>query len=262
MQLTDTHAHLNFEAFNEDWRQVMKQCSANQIKVINVGSQIETSKKAIEIAEAFPGEAYAGVGLHAIHCSDEEFSYQAYKELAQNSRVVAIGETGIDYYRLWADSKEEEAGVKAKQQEVFNQHLDLALELDLPAIIHCRDAYEEMIAILKGRPKNPKGVIHCFLADRKIADEFLSLGFLVSFTGIITFTDDQKLFQLIKELPLDKIMVETDSPLLAPVPFRGQRGEPIHVRFVAQKVADLKGISLEEVAEATVANATNLFKLT
>lgn len=262
MQLIDTHAHLNFEAFNGDWRQVMKQCLANQVKVINVGSQLETSQKAIQIAEEFKDDAFAAVGLHAVHCLNEEFSYQEYKKLAQNPKVVAIGETGLDYYHLWADSGEEEQAVKQKQKEVFNQHLDLALELGLPAIIHCRDAYEEMISVLKGRPKNPHGVIHCFLADQKIADEFLNLGFSLSFTGIITFTDDQGLLNLIKELPLEKMMVETDSPYLAPLPFRGQRGEPIQVRYVAQRIANLRGTDLEIVAEATLANAKNLFKLT
>ncbi len=258
--LIDTHCHLNFEAFDNDYKEVITHSLNYGMKLINVGSQFETSQKAVQITKEFPRDVYAAVGLHPIHVIDEEFNYKAYKALAFDEKVVGIGETGLDYYRLYADSDEEERQVKDKQAEIFKEHLNLARELNKPVILHSRDAYREMREILKEQG-NLKGVVHCYLGNRKLMKEFLDLGLLISFTGIITYTDDQELLAVVKEAPLEKIMIETDSPYLTPPPDRDGRNVPMNVEKVAYKIATIKGIPHEEVIEKTTKTAIEFFGL-
>jgi len=282
--MIDTHAHLNFNAFEKDCAQVIERSFNNGIKfIVNVGSQLDTSKKAIELADNFKnlpphlinkdtfgakitklapircGGLYAAVGLHPIHVGDEAFDFEEYKKLAQNKKVVAIGETGLDYFHI------KEKKLLELQKEVFLSHIKLAKELDLPLILHCRDskeepgkAYKEMLEILKKERVN-KGVIHCFSANLDIAKEFLDMGFYVGFTGIVTFA--KELESVISEIPLDKILSETDCPYLAPVPYRGKRCEPWHVKFTIEKIAQIKGIAFPEIEKQTEQNAINFFGL-
>lgn len=277
--LVDTHTHVNFNAFREDGSDVIDRSLRESIWMINVGSQLTTSKRAVNIAADYKEGVYAAIGLHPIHLHEikvdeseivfksrkEEFNPEEYRALASNPKTIAIGETGLDYYHLPEGKDPEE--VKKKQEEVFKQQIALAIELDKPITIHSRGTeddpngvYQDIMAILKQFPK-AKGVIHCYSGDLKTAQQFIEMEYLISFTGIITFKNAKEIQSVAKELPLDKILVETDAPYLAPDPYRGKRNEPAYVKYVAQKIAELKGISLEEVAEVTTENAKHLFKL-
>jgi len=258
--LIDTHCHLNFKDFAEDYQKVVKRCQEKGMKVINVGSQIETSERAIEIAQEFPGTLYAAVGFHPIHVADQDFNLAKLEEMADEQVTVAIGETGLDYYRIYADSKSEESKIKEQQQEIFRLQIKLAKKFELPLIIHCRDAYQDLLKILKEEKVN-NGVVHCFLGDKVIGRQILDLGLLIGFTGIITFTDDDKLLEFIKEVPLDKTLIETDAPYLAPAHYRGKQNKPYYVEHVAEKIAEIKGISPEEVVSKTGDNAQKLFDI-
>lgn len=261
--LIDTHCHLNFKAFKDDWPEVIERAFKNNIGLINVGSQLSTSQRAIKIASGYKEKVYAAIGLHPIHVPEEDFDREIYKKIAQNSKVVALGETGLDYYHL-EGSSEDIKEQKQLQAEVFRQHLDLSKELNLPVIIHCREAYGDLLKTLREFKKKSnflKGVIHCFSADKKIAQKFLDLGFLISFTGIITFTKEPKDLEVVVEVPLNRIMVETDAPYLAPIPYRGKRNEPAYVYYVAEKIAEIKNVSLREVSQVTTENAQKLFNL-
>jgi TatD DNase family protein len=303
--LIDTHAHLNFSAFKNDLEEVIKRTLENDVWVINVGSQYSTSKRAVEIAQKYKEEVYphtngalrsvqiskcapsgvgvyAAVGLHPIHLeerkvdhsevdvqavfktSSEEFDYEKYKELAQNSKVVAIGEIGLDYwYKPKTKKKLEE--FKERQGEVFLKQLNLAKELNLPIILHCRIAHDDLLKLLELQVSSYKlqGVIHCFTGNRQQAQKYLDLGFYLGFNGLIfkKIEGAPDWQEIIKKLPLEKILIETDAPYLTPPPFEGQRNEPLYVKYVAQKIAEIKNITFEEVAKITTQNAKALFKI-
>lgn len=257
--MIDTHCHVNFEAFNKDYQKVIGRAMEKGMKLITVGSQLETSKKAVEIAHQFEN-VFAAVGLHPSHLVDEDFLRNKFLELAENGKTVAIGETGLDYYQLWADTPEEETEIKEGQKNLLKKHLDLAREVEKPIILHCRDAYSDLINFIK-KQGEIKAVVHCFLGNSKIAQEFLDMGLFLSFTGIITFSDDKELLEVVKETPLEKMFIETDAPYLAPKLYRGKRCEPIYVEEVAKKIAELKNIALEKVLEQTDQNAENFFKI-
>lgn len=249
----DTHAHLNFQAFELDWQEVIKKAKKADIRaIINAGSNLKTSEKAIEIAEKEEG-VFAAVGLHPIHVKDEEFDEGKYLELAKNKKVVAIGETGLDYYYDKSNA--------LLQKDVLVKSIKLAQIVSKPVILHLRDADEDLLSILMGESTLPKGVLHCFGENWQFAQMILSMGFYISFTGIITFTKNQQTFEVIEKMPLEKILIETDCPYLTPEPYRGQRNDPTHVIEVALKIAEIKKISLGEVAEQTSKNAIELFKL-
>lgn len=263
--LFDSHAHLNFQDFSQDWRAVIDDCQKNQVWLVNVGAQFETSKKAVEIAGQYEKGVWAAAGLHPIHVlgSDfhpEDFFEGDYRDLIDSSKkVVAIGETGLDFYH--SDK------TIAKQKEVFLKHLNLAKEFDLPVILHSRnsqdgqeDAYEEILKILK-QENFTRGVIHCFGGTAKQALEFLRLGFFVGFTGVVTFDKTGQTAEAIKNLPLDAILIETDCPYLAPKPHRGERNRPQYVEFVAKKIAEIKGEEYNKVVKQTAENAMELFGL-
>lgn len=274
--LIDTHAHLNFNSFKNDTDEVIDRAIKNNTWLINVGSQIDTSRRAVAIAGKYKEGVYAAVGLHPIHLIEsdyvdpeedvefktkaEEFDFEKYKELAQNNKVVAIGEMGLDYYHLpkTGDVKQ----IKNKQKKTFLAQLNLAIKLDLPTIIHCREAHKDLFFLLedvqrKFPDKKLKGVVHCFSGSWQDGQKYLEMGLLISFTGVITYSDSYN--KVILNTPLEKIMVETDCPYLAPVPYRGQRNEPLYVKYVAERIAEIKGVSFTKVAEATTKNAREFF---
>jgi TatD DNase family protein len=260
--IIDTHAHLNFKAFDRDYKQVIQRAfAAGVVSIINVGSDLKTSPKAISIAEEYKKGVYAAVSIHPIHVGeirDLRVEIEKLRKLAYNSKVVAIGETGLDYFKL--KIKNEKLKIE-KQKELFKAQLKLAKELNLPVIIHSRDAYEDTLGILTEEGKGLKGVIHCFLGNLQQAEQFLNLGFYISFIGMITFPKKEEVHEAIYGIPLHKIMVETDCPFAAPLPYRGQRNEPAYVVEVAKKIAEIKGVSFEEIAKATTENAKKLFKI-
>jgi len=276
--MIDTHAHLNFEAFQNDYQQAIQRAFKNDVRsIINASSNFLTSQKAIEIAKEY-NQCYAAVGLHPIHVKDENFDVNKYTELIKNNidYVKAIGETGLDFYH--SDEN------KNEQTEVLKQHIELAHTFNLPLILHCRgskqnpqNAYVELLEIIKGacpvrdevfkearpvRDEVSNGVIHCFSSNWQVAQEFLNLGLYIGFTGIITFKNAGKeLLEVVKNTPLDKILTETDCPYLSPEPHRGERNEPSYVMLTAQKIAEIKGISLKEVDKITTTNAKKLFNI-
>ena len=246
--LIDTHAHLNFNAFKNDFDEVIKRSLAEDIWMINVGSKYETSKKAVEIADKYDG-VFAAIGLHPIHAKDEGFDISKYKSLCQSNKVVAIGEIGLDYLKDYVSFKD-------KQKEVFLKQLDFAKELDLPVIIHCRMAHDDLLEILEDYQL--PGAIHCFTGTWKQAQRYLDMGFYLGINGIIYKRD---LEEVIEKTPLEKILIETDCPYLTPPKSDVKRNEPIFVKYIAQDIAKIKNIDFQKVAENTVQNAKNLFRI-
>ena len=272
----DIHSHVNFKAFDEDRDAVIKRALDNDTIVINVGTQLDTSRAAVELADKYEEGVYAIIGLHPVHTSasyhDEKelgvggkeftsrgeiFNKEAYRELLKNPKVVGIGECGLDYYRLDADSIE-------KQKKAFIEQIELANEFGKPLMLHIRnnpkdkthDAYADALGLLKQYAK-VKGDVHFFAGNLAVAQSFVDFGFTISFTGVITFTHDYD--EVIKNIPLDMIMTETDSPYVTPVPHRGKRNEPVYVKEVVKRIAEIKGLPEEEVAKAIIANARRVF---
>ncbi len=243
--LIDSHAHLNFKDFENDLEEVISRCREEKMEIINIGAGMETSEKAVEIAEKY--NMYAGIGLHPIH-AENEFDIGKLKDLAESKRVVAIGEIGLDYFKDYGKFKD-------KQKEIFIKQLDLAQELNLPVIIHCRMAHEDVLNILKDY--NLRGVIHCFTGTWVEAQRYLDLGFYLGMNGIM-FKFNLK--EVIEKTPIDKILLETDCPYLTPPSAPEKRNEPIFVKYTAQEIAKIKNITFEEIAEATVKNTKNLFE--
>ncbi len=263
--IIDSHAHLNFEDFKNDWQKVITDCQKENLWLINVGAQFQTSRQAVAIAQKYNQGVYAAVGLHPIHVEGsafhpELFNIDEYRALIKSSdKVVAIGETGLDFFHSDKNI--------ANQKKTFIKHLNLAKELDLPVILHSRssqdgkkDAYKEILEIIK-REKVNKGVIHCFGGTIKQALAFLKLGFYLGFTGVITFDKTGRLAEVVKSLPLEAILVETDSPYLAPLPHRGKRNLPQYVRLIAQKIAEIRQIDYNKIERQTVENTRKLFNI-
>jgi TatD DNase family protein len=250
--LIDTHAHVNFNAYKLDADEVIRRSLDGDTWIINTGSQYSTSKKAVELAQRYKEGVYAVVGLHPIHAQDG-FDCEKYKQLARSPGVVAIGEIGLDY-------KEEYVSFKEKQKEVFLKQLDLAQELHLPIVFHCRMAHDELIEILSSPSAvngSLSGVLHCFTANWAQAEKYLEMGLYLGFNGIIF---KMSLDDIIKKTPLQRILIETDCPYLTPPPKQG-RNEPIYVKYVAEKIAKIKDISFEETMRVTTENAKKLFKI-
>lgn len=266
-KLIDAHTHLNFAAFDEDRDLVVQRTLAEGVWCVNVGTQAATTRKAVEVAHKYEG-MFVAVGQHPIHIDkilhdpdevDERtaashFDYDELKEIATDPKVVAIGECGLDYFHS------KDVAEHKKQEEVFRQHIVLARELHKPLMIHCRDAYDDLLKVLKEeRAEETGGDVHFFVGDWETAQKFLDLGFHLSFTGVITFTHDYD--EVIQKMPLERLMIETDAPYVAPAPYRGKRNEPLFVAEVAKKVAELRGLTYDAVAAATVENAIKLFGL-
>jgi len=275
--LIDTHAHVNFSAFKDDAEEVIKRALEKSVFFINVGSQYSTSERALKYAQKYPHKLWAAVGTHPIHLQERSFIYsdsnelegteiktskedvdmEKYRELAKNPEVVAIGEVGLDYHHFEEDDETEK--LKNKQKEVFTNFIDLANELEKPMIIHCWDAYDDLYEILKNNPVKKRGVIHSFVGGYKTANKFIELGFFTGLNGVVTYSDSFD--RLIKEIPPEKMLIETDCPYLTPVLLKGQRNEPVYVAYVAEKIAKIKQINAEKVAEITTRNAKDLFNL-
>jgi len=258
--LIDTHAHLNFKAYQKDWSEIIKKCLTKKIWLINVGVDKKTNQKAIEIAKNYKKGVWAAVGYHPL--SDlNKFNLEEIWQLAQEKKVVAIGEIGLDYYKN---------PDKEKQKEVFFQQLEIAQKLALPVILHCREAYDDLKEILLSFQSKCsfcpfacsgqiKGVVHCFSGNLKQAQDFIKMGLYLGFNGLITYSDGHR--QLIEKIPLERILLETDCPFLAPEPYRGQRNSPLYLDLIAQKIAQIKEIEVEEVNRITSQNAQDLFNL-
>lgn len=258
MGFFDSHSHLNDEKFDEDRDKVIKEIyESGTTNFVTAGYSVESSKKAIEIANNYDFiYATAGVSPNDIPQTEEELWKQLteIKDLAKNNKkVLAIGEIGLDYY--WnTDNKE-------IQKKAFVEQIKIANELDLPIVIHTRDAVMDTIQILKENEVKNKGIFHCCPQNRELIKEGLKLGFYISFAGPITFKNSKNSDEMINLVPNDKILIETDSPYLAPDPVRGTRNIPSNVRFVAQKIASSKGLSLEEVEKMTVENTKRILKI-
>ena len=302
LKLFDVHTHTQFAAFCEDQDAVIRCALDAGVWMINVGTQRDTSKAAIETAHRYPEGVYATVGLHPIHTEKsyhdaqelgtpqhsqvykdvvgtgfvsrgEEFDYEYYKKLAQDPKVVAIGECGLDYYRLTEETKE-------KQKKVFLKQIELAIEVKKPLMIHCRNAFSDLIEILQPTAYNlSPSVVHFFTGTKEDARKLLNLGFSFSFGGVITFARPIRgkspeataapsarvsngasdYDEVIQFIPLDCIMLETDAPYVAPVPYRGKRNEPAYIVEVAKKMAELKGVEFEKISQRTMENAKMIF---
>jgi TatD DNase family protein len=261
VNLIDTHCHLNFDSYDEDRSAVLAR--ANEIGVTRViipATDLTTSREAIALAAQHEG-VFASIGIHPNSTADFGASdIAALEALSHERKVVAVGEIGLDYH--WDDSPKE------RQHEAFKAQLALAAHLSLPVIIHNREASEDVLAILEAWAQDlppalfdRPGVLHSFSASPAIAERALDCGFYLGFTGPVTFKNADELRSIAARTPLDRILVETDSPFLTPTPFRGKRNEPAYVRFIAERLASLKGMTLDTFAQATAENAVRLFGL-
>ena len=260
----DTHAHLDDDVFAADLPQLLERAHAAGITRINsIGTDFVSSARAIELAEKYPG-VFAVVGWHPGQAADApEDIRDALRALARHPRVVAIGETGLDYFRLPTAAKgatpESIAEIKRKQAAIFRQQLEVAAETGLNCVIHQREALEDTLAIMGEFEGRVRGVFHCFVNDPATVRRVVALGSLVSFTGIATFKNAATVRESIAAVPAGKFMLETDCPYLAPVPYRGKRCEPAYVREIAALVAQVRGCSLEALSVETCATAEEFF---
>ena len=247
--MIDTHCHLYDEKLYSNLDQIIINATKkNKKKMICIGDNLNTSEKSIKISETYEN-IYATIGIHPHESKDAPMSYlSTIEKKTTHKKVVAIGEIGLDYYYNFSDSD--------TQKKVFLNQLKLAKKLNLPTVIHCRDAYEDLYTTILNS-KHQKGVIHCFSGSVEFAKKIIDLGFYISFTGMITFV--KELENVIRKIDLKHIMIETDSPYLAPVPYRGKINQPAYVNKVAEKIADIKNISIEEVEKITTTNANLLF---
>ena len=275
MQLIDTHAHVNFNAFKADGEEILRQCLEDGINVVNVGSQYSTSKRAVEYAHRFEAGIYAAVGIHPVHLkkgsfthvdpeelteeeiptTGEQFEYEKYLELAKDEKVMAIGEVGLDYHHF--EEGDDVEFLKNLQKETLIKFIKLANEVEKPVMFHCWDGYDDLLEILEKHPVGKKGIVHSFIASYKTANKFIELGYKLGLNGIITYGESYD--RLIREVDLKNIVIETDCPYLTPRPMeKGTRNEPQYVKLVAEKIAQVKGISIDEVASLTSLNAKSV----
>lgn len=284
MTLVETHAHLDYPDFAADFDDVLRRATeAGVTRILTIGTSIESSRRAVDLAEKYPN-VFAVIGVHPTYAEEAgEDVMTPLRELAKSPRVAAIGETGLDYHNLPSvqakkqkpaevihalqseieadiDANIHDGAYKSKQASLFQQQLDLAVELGFNVVIHQRDAWDDTLEIMQPYGKQLRGVFHCFGGTLEQANDVLDLDHLVSFTGIVTFKNGANVRAVSAQIPLDKFMVETDCPYLAPVPFRGKRCEPAHTRLVAEEIARARRIPLEELASATTATAEEFFR--
>ena len=254
MRLFDTHAHYDDSAFDGDRTALLSSMPEHGVELIlDPGCDLSSSQKAVELAEQFP-HVYAAVGVHPSECAGWQESWlDELRQLAACPKVRAIGEIGLDYY--W-----EENPPRPHQQQVLHRQLELAGELDLPVIIHDREAHQDCLSIVRAHP-GVTGVYHCYSGSLEDARVLVKLGWMLSFTGVITYKNARRSHEVIRWLPMDRIMIETDSPYLSPVPFRGKRNDSTHVHLVAETIAQIKGMDPEEVARITLENGRRLFRI-
>lgn len=283
----DCHTHLHFAAFKDDWKEAIDRALAAGVFLINVGTQRDTSLKAIEVAHQYGKGVYATVGLHPVHTTKsfhdeselgggpaaraftsrgEEFDYDFYLKLARDPKVVALGECGLDYYRgQMEDERGKMKEIKEKQREVFLGHMRIAGEVQKPLMIHCRpskgtdDAYEDLLAIIGDSNFAPSKILHFYVGSLAMTKKFLAAGFNFEFGGVITFARDYD--EQIKMIPLDRILTETDAPYVSPERHRGRRNESAYIVEVVKKLAELKGLSFDEMAKITHDNAVRIFNI-
>lgn len=283
MKLIDTHTHINLRAFKDDAKEAIQRAHQAGVIVVNIGTQIDTSRQAVELLNEFPEDVYAAVGLHPTHTyahdyvddeevkfktREEHFDIDLYRLLADHPRVVGIGECGLDYYRMPADRDQDE--INSLQKTAFEAQIELAIELDKALCIHCRpsegtnDAYSdllEMMAKVKEQHPDFRFEVHCYTGDLETAKKFVDLGGFIGINGIITFDKTGRSEAVVKGLPIEAIILETDAPYLSPKAYRGKRNEPVYIIEVAKQIAEWKNLSLEEVADITTNNAKKLFKI-
>lgn len=253
MNLIDTHAHLDMTAFNQDRAAVITRAFTEQITIINVGIDIDSSRVVIALAKKYR-HLYATAGIHPHYAvTANDGALKQLIMLLQAKEVVALGEIGLDYYR--------DLSPRNVQRDLFYQQIKIARKNDLPIIIHNRNADHDLLAILRDIGGPYRGVAHSFFGKIDFAQQLFDLGFYIGITGPVTFPENKGLHGVIAESPLSRLLVETDAPYLTPVPFRGQRNESSYVRYVAEKIAQIKGEAVEEIARETTANAIKLFKL-
>jgi TatD DNase family protein len=254
LKLIDSHAHLDFKDFVNDQADTIQRAKeVGVFRIINIGTSLATSRHSVELAQNH-ATVYATVGIHP-HDSKEvtKENLAKLRILSQQPKVVAIGEIGLDYFKMY-----QQVDI---QERAFRAQLELALELKLPVVIHTRAADSATIEMLQNiQSANWEGVFHCFPGDVAMARQVLDLGFHISFTGVITFKNSTA-SEVIRYIPFEKLLIETDCPFMTPVPHRGKRNEPAYVYFVAQKIAEIKGVSLERVAELTTTNTERIFKI-
>ena len=252
--LFDTHAHYDSRQFDADRDQVLSALPGQGVGlVVNPGCDLDSSRRAIGIAERYPF-VYAAVGVHPEDCAGwQDTDVDELRSLAAHPKVVAVGEIGLDYY--WKENPPREF-----QQRVFRAQLALARELDLPVIVHDREAHGDCLSIIREFPQ-VRGVFHCFSGSAEMARELVKLGWMVSFTGVLTYKNARRAVEAAQAVPLDRIMIETDSPYMAPVPCRGERCHSGLARHTCQRLAELRGISLEECARITFENGTEFYQL-
>jgi TatD DNase family protein len=258
--LIDTHAHLDYTDYDPDRAEVIARATAAGVtEIISIGTRIDSSTRALELAENFPN-IWATVGIHPDEASEApEDAVERLRALAQSSRVVAVGEIGLDYHHLPENPAEADAN-KERQAVLFRQQLEMTAELGLNAVIHQRDSWDDTLKILREFTGRVRGVFHCFGGTIEQAREVIALGHLVSFTGIVTFKNARQVQATAQNIAFDQFMVETDCPYLAPAPDRGKRCEPAHTRRVAEQIAQLRGVALEEIAARTTATAREFFR--
>lgn len=260
----DTHAHLDYPDYSTDFDQVLARAEAAGITRINtIGTDLASSARAVALAEKFPA-IYATVGWHPTNALEApEDLRPALRELAKHPKVIAIGETGLDYYRLPSHREggtvEEDSRYQRRQAEVFQQQLEVAAEVGLNCVIHQRSALEDTLAQMQPFVGRVRGQFHCFADDAAAMRRVLAMGSVVSFTGILTFKNGQNIRDTLAATPLGQFMLETDCPYLAPIPYRGKRCEPAYVKEISESAAQVKGCSLEELSQATCATAREFF---
>lgn len=252
--LTDTHCHLDDPRFNADRPAVLDRARAAGVtRIITIGYDLASSQSGVEMAGSLPG-VFTAVGVHPHDAAGTPTGYiESLRRLTALPRVVAVGEIGLDFYR--------DLSPRPVQREVFTAQLRLARELGLPVVIHCRDAHGEVYEILKREAAGLTGVMHCFSGSWEEAKRFLALGFHISIAGPVTFPQSSKLVEVARRVPLDRLLLETDAPYLTPVPHRGKRNEPAYLVHTVQKVAEIRGMSLADLAAATTESAARLFRL-
>jgi len=253
MILVDTHAHVDIDAFDADREEVLERAAQNGVAVIiNASFDMESSRRSVALAES-RGGVYALAGVHPHDAGEVPENYlEELASMAKGPRVVALGEMGLDYYR--------DLSPREVQQKVFREQLALARELEIPVVIHDRDAHADIMSILKKDGISGRGgIMHCYSASWEMAVDFMKMGFYISIAGPVTFPNAARLKDIAARLPLDRLLVETDCPYLAPQARRGKRNEPAYVRYVAEEIAGLRGMDLESLARSASANAAAIF---
>ncbi len=275
--IIDTHAHIQFDAYKIDREEVILRCAKKNLILNLVGTQKDTSRRAVEMAEQYEN-MYASIGTHPIHLHsthvdeeessflsrEENFDEDYYEKLVQSPKVIGIGECGLDLFHLPKDKSVEE--VLQKQTEVFLQHVEFADKHNLPLVIHCRDAHDQMIELLESLKRSIRGTVHCYTSNWEHAQRYLNLGLFLGFTGVVTFPPKKlnpapqiHLTEVIEKMPLDRIVVETDSPYLAAQAYRGQRAEPWMVEEVIGFIAKVRGVEPKKMEEQIFQNTVALF---